>query len=181
MVEKGEKDGQSSLEYYFVLEKLASVYNRASLIHTKYSKPEGLNLCICFALEIILTCAFYWPQNQKIMATTLVQHLTKAIKTTGGPSYWKRDIDLLVWLLFTAGLVPVDFEDKDWCSGLLCQIIARKFGEDGLWPSDWRRQLNAALQQFVWSDARFATFFTQTCLFIEQEVGSQDRELDDTR
>lgn len=176
MLEHVEAEGVTAMKYTFLLDKLCFLYVNESLLRATYHGIGDLNACICFALSLIKIKCCYGEGQPQLLITANAVALVKAVKAAGGPSFWQKDLDMLIWLLFVAAMLPEKFEDKNWCVTLLSQAVAIKFGEDGDWPSSWREDIRDCLRSFVWSDLRLASLFRKVCNVIAKSQGIEEDE-----
>jgi hypothetical protein len=170
ILEKAVESGISAAEYVHLISRLRySLIQRTSL-HAEFDNSGSANECVIIALEFIHMMTFHEAQDQKMLLKDKTRRFVRALRRTGGSTFWATDVEVLIWILFVIVLVPYEFDSRDWCMDLLVRTLVAQFGDDD-WPQDWQEQVREDyLQPLVWSNTRCAEPFEKICQSLRQRT-----------
>jgi len=168
ILEKAVESGISAAEYVHLVSRLRYSLIQRTNLHAEFDNSGSANECVIIALESIHMMTFHMAQDQKILLKDMTRRFVRALRQTGGSTFWAKDVKVLIWILFVMVLVPYEFDSKDWCMDILVRTLVSQFGDDE-WPQDWQEQVRKGyLQPFVWSNARCAQPFKKICQSLRQ-------------
>ena len=101
----------------------------------------------------------------KSPANELSDQLKTALIASGATtSFWRLDIDILLWILFILSAAGDHWDDRPWAIDLLQQTLEAKYGPLQVdWPTNWEEQETFNLKRFAWSDILLGPSFQNTC------------------
>ena len=126
----------------------------------KGTKTECIGITINLVLLLVLRMVPWTsPANE------LCDQVKRALLASDAPtSYWKLDIDLLLYVLFIVAAAGTYWDDRSWALGLLQQTLEVKYGHVQVdWPTNWEEQEIFNLKRFAWSEVLQRSAFRKTC------------------
>lgn len=140
---------------------------RNGMVHAELfgsgTKAECISLIHNLFLFLVLRLM---PWNAPCI--NLCEQLRSALSASGLHDYWGRDIDVLLWVLFTLLAGAECWDDKNWALELLLRTLSHRYGsEQPKWPRDWCESQRLNLVRFTWSDSYLARSFKTTCRDLE--------------
>lgn len=163
-------------EYFHAMDKLATIGADTTNIYVRFKGIGSMDECVCLTMQLANILLYYRPRERQMMVRTQASRLISALQKQDIPGYWVAEMELFVWILFVAAMIPHDFEGKEWAMDLLCQALCSKLGTEH-WPDDWEDTVNRVVLNFVWCDARLAPGFATICRSIALRVFGEHEEV----
>lgn len=118
--------------------------------------------CVCRAA---ITLELWILHN--VGATHAIFHhlgieLQKALLTTDLASFWGFEMDLLQWILFTAGSIMNTRNGSRWYQQLARQTLIKQHGDEN-WPINWKDLQKQNAKRFLWSEVFLELPFEAFC------------------
>jgi hypothetical protein len=140
---------------------------RNGMVHSELfgsgTKAECISLIHNLFLFLVLRLM---PWNAPCI--NLCDQLRSALLASGLHDSWGRDIDVLLWVLFTLLAGAESWDDKNWALALLLRTLSHRYGsEQPKWPRDWCESQRLNLVRFTWSDTYLTPSFKTTCRDVE--------------
>lgn len=148
-----------------------------AVVHSALFGAGNKAECIGLTMNMILLLALRMVP-WKSPANELCDQMKIALIASGAPaSFWKLDIDILLFVLFVVSAAGVYWDDRSWALVLLQQTLEAKYGPlQADWPTNWEEQEIFNLRRFAWSEVLLGSAFQDTCRELNLD---RHRDLDE--
>ena len=137
---------------------------RNAVVHSELFRAGTRAECISLTINMILLLTLRMVP-WKSPANELSDQLKTALIASGATtSFWRLDIDILLWILFILSAAGDHWDNRPWAIDLLQQTLEAKYGPMQVdWPANWEEQETFNLTRFAWSDILLGPSFQNTC------------------
>ena len=137
---------------------------RNAVVHSALFRSGTRAECISLTINMILLLTLRMVP-WKSPANELCDQMKMALIASGATrSFWKLDIDILLYVLFVLSAAGDHWDDRSWALDMLQQTLEAKYGPMQVdWPTNWEEQEIFNLKRFAWSDILLEPAFQDTC------------------
>jgi hypothetical protein len=144
--------------------KRDTMATRNAVVHSELFGAGTKAECISLTMNMMLLLTLRMVP-WKSPANELCDQMKIALTASGAPhTFWKLDIDILLYILFIVLAAGIHWDDRSWALEILQQTLQAKYGPIQVdWPTNWEEQETFNLKRFAWSEVLLETAFKDTC------------------
>ena len=164
LVEDKVNNTSTPSRWHYWAYKRDRLATRNAVVHAELFGSGTRSECIGLALNLVLILTLRMVP-WKSPANELCDQLKTALPASGAhESFWKADIDVLLYVLYVLSAAGVHWDHRDWALDLLQRTLEEKYGQvPAKWPGNWVEQEIFNLKRFAWSEVLLGSSFHDIC------------------